>query len=132
MNQKVIQLLTEATIAAVEGDEITAMKRTAEALGEMSSSVVGKTKEVVTTTGKKVAKTTKQVAQQTNKVRRRRNMRITSEMWSQISERIGQGEKIADVARDFGISYQTVWGRLNKETKPFNQMDDLEMNALFG
>jgi hypothetical protein len=117
MNKNVIYLLSEATRATIEGDELKAMKLTAEALTLMSSGVVSKTKEVVTSTTKKVVEVTHNPKAKTFKGKRNYQM-LNAQVWEQVFTQISNGATVYEVAKKFGIPYQTVYGRLRRATQP--------------
>ena len=119
MNKKIIYLLSEATRASIEGDEFRAMKLTAEALTEMSSAVVGATKEVVTNATHKVVEVTHRPKAKVSKGKGKRNYQmLNSQVWEQVFTQISNGATVYEVAKKFGIPYQTVYGRLRRATQP--------------
>lgn len=119
MNKNIIYLLSEATRATIEGDEVKAMKLTAEALTLMSLGVVNKTKEVVTTTTKKVAEVAhKPKSKATAKKGKRPYQILNPQVWEQVFKQVSDGVPMPDVAKKFGIPYQTVYGRIQRATRP--------------
>ena len=115
MNKRVIFLLSAATSAASEDDEVKSLQLAAEAVGELSLIVLDKVKVLPIKAAKTADSATKPVVHR--RPNKRRRTKVQPETVALMWERYSNGEGATSLARAFGLGKSTVSNILTKEKK---------------